>query len=62
MNATRKSTASKEGQLVLETLHKAVKQTLDKKKRLGQYAVTWHDGKPVISGEDAPREDAEGVR
>jgi len=53
MNTTRK-TASREGQRVLETLQKAVKQTLEKKKRLGQYAVIWHDGKPIITGDDAP--------
>jgi hypothetical protein len=55
MNATRKTTPSKEGQVALETLQKAVRQTLEKKKRLGQYAVIWQDGKPVITGEDAPR-------
>jgi len=26
----------------------------EKKRRLGQYAVTWQDGKPVVKGEDAP--------
>ena len=61
MNTTRKKTASREGQRVLESLQKAVKQTLDKKKRLGQYAVIWHDGKPVITGDDAP-EHAERAR
>lgn len=55
MNATRKTTPSKEGQVALETLQKAVRQTLEKKKRLGQYAVIWRDGKPVMTGEDAPR-------
>lgn len=54
MNTTRKTTASREGQRVLESLQKAVKQTLEKKKRLGQYAVIWHDGKPIITGDDAP--------
>lgn len=54
MNATRKMTPSKEGQVALETLQKAVRQTLEKK-RLGQYAVIWRDGKPVIIGENAPR-------
>jgi len=37
-----------------EAYFAAVKQTLEKKKRLGQYAVIWHDGKPVITGDDAP--------
>lgn len=58
MNATRKTTASSEGQRVLETLRKTVKQTLEKKKRLGQYSVTWQDGKPVITGDDAPDDEA----
>lgn len=56
MNATRKTTPSSEGQVVLETLQKAVKQTLEKKRRLGQYAVIWENGKPVAVGEDAPKE------
>ena len=56
MNATGKTTPSSEGQRVLATLQKAVKQTLEKKKRLGQYAVTWRDGKPVVTGDDAPDE------
>jgi len=54
MNATRKTTASSERHVVLETLQAAVTRTLEKKKRLGQYAVTWHDGRPVITGDDAP--------
>lgn len=54
MIVTRRSTLSREGQLVLETLQKAVNQTLEKKKRLGQYAVIWRDGKPVMTGDDAP--------
>jgi hypothetical protein len=55
MNATRKTTPSKEGQVALDTLQEAVRKTLEKKKRLGQYSVSWQDGKPVITGEDAPR-------
>lgn len=54
MHATLKKSPSKEGQVLLETLRKAVNQTLEKKRRLGQYAVTWEDGKPVVKGEDAP--------
>ncbi len=53
MNAKRKHTPSKEGQEQLEALCKAVVKTLEKKRRLGQYAVTWKDGKPVVAGEDA---------
>ena len=54
MKAIRKTTISNEGQVVLDTLQKAVKQTLEKKKRLGQYAVIWQDGAPVMTGDDAP--------
>ena len=54
MNETRKTTASPDGQVVLESLQRAVKQALDKKKRLGKYAVIWQDGKPVMIGDDAP--------
>jgi len=54
MNTKRKSTPSPEGQRQLETLRQAVGKTLEKKRRLGQYAVTWQDGKPVVKGEDAP--------
>lgn len=54
MNTKRKTTPSPEGQQQLETLRQAVGKTLGKKRRLGQYAVTWKDGKPVVQGEDAP--------
>ena len=52
-------TLSKEGQILLGSLQKAVAQTLEKKKRFGQYAVVWQEGKLVIVGEDvskSPRE------
>jgi hypothetical protein len=40
--------------IVLESLRKAVAQALDRKKRLGQYAVVWQDGQPTIIGDDKP--------
>lgn len=43
---------SKESMIVLESLRKAVEQALDRKKRLGQYAVVWQDGQPTIIGGD----------
>lgn len=52
MKAVLKTTPSQEGQTQLETLRQAVQHTLEKKRRLGQYAVIWRDGKPVITGED----------
>ena len=54
MIITTKVSPSDEGQFLLDTLQTAVIHTLEKKKRLGQYAVLWQDGKPVIQGEDAP--------
>lgn len=47
MKITRKTTPSAEAQVILEALQKAVSQALEKKRRLGQYAVVWRDGKPV---------------
>lgn len=56
MNASRKTAPSKEGQRQLESLKNAVALALEKKRRLGQYAVIWDDGKPIAIGEDAPKE------
>lgn len=54
MNIQRKTNPSAEGKRILETLQQAVDKTLEKKRRLGQYAVIWKNGKPVMTGEDAP--------
>jgi hypothetical protein len=54
MNVTYKTTPSEESKQMLESLRKAVAKALEKKRRLGQYAVVWRDGKPVFIGEDAP--------
>ncbi len=43
---------SVDSQKMLESLKKAVSQALDKKKRLGQYAVVWVDNKPVVLKDD----------
>ncbi|PKM02195.1 MAG: hypothetical protein CVV17_06065 [Gammaproteobacteria bacterium HGW-Gammaproteobacteria-7] len=58
MNTERKSSPSPEGQRQLESLRRAVSDALERKRRLGQYAVIWQDGKPVRIGEDAPRQTA----
>jgi hypothetical protein len=47
-------TPSTKTQLMLESLRKTATQTLEKKRRLGHYAVLWQDGKVVLQGEDAP--------
>ncbi len=49
------NTPSQDTQKILEVMRKAVEKALDRKKRLGQYAVIWQDGKPVLIGEDAPK-------
>lgn len=59
MNISSKKTPSKDGQVLLQTLQQVVKQTLERKKRLGEYVVIWKDGKPVTVGDDAPGEDAQ---
>lgn len=55
MNTQRKTNPSADGKRILETLQQAVDKTLEKKRRLGQYAVIWKNGKQVMTGEDAPR-------
>ncbi|MBX9916291.1 MAG: hypothetical protein E6Q59_03605 [Nitrosomonas sp.] len=55
MRITLKTTLSKEDQIILDSLQKAVTDALEKKLRLGQYTVMWRDGKPAMIGEDAPK-------
>ena len=55
MKITSKAKLSEKGQIILDALQKAVTQALEKKRRLGQYAVVWRDGKPIMIGEDAPK-------
>ena len=41
---------------ILNTLRTVAAETLEKKKRLGQYAVIWDNDKPVLIGDDKPKE------
>ena len=41
----------------LAALQRAVSRALDRKRRLGQYAVFWQDGRVVFDGPDAPVEE-----
>ncbi|EGV27818.1 hypothetical protein ThidrDRAFT_4356 [Thiorhodococcus drewsii AZ1] len=41
---------SSEDQQILDVLRHAVAETLERKRRLGQYAIVWRDGKPVMLG------------
>lgn len=54
MNVTHKSAPSLEVRQMLESLRQSVAKTLERKRRLGQYAVVWQNGKPVMTGDDAP--------
>ena len=45
---------SPEALAILKALQEAVSKNLDKKRRLGQYAVIWKDGRPILVGDDAP--------
>ncbi len=38
----------------LKALKRAVDQALERKRKLGQYAVFWRDGRVVFEGPDAP--------
>ena len=62
MKITIKTTTSEEGQVILDSLQKAVTQALEKKRRLGQYAVVWRDGEAVMIGEDAPESSENSIR
>lgn len=50
-----KNPPSQESQVIQTVLNKAIAATLEKKRRLGQYAVFWEDDKVVYRGDDAPR-------
>jgi len=42
-------------QQILVALQQAVAAELERKRRLGQYVVTWQDGRAVLEGPDAPQ-------
>ena len=63
MNTTQKTIPSPEGRRQLDTLHQAVGKTLERKRRLGQYAVIWQDGKAVaILVGDTPTQSLDNKR
>lgn len=49
MTESYKKSPSREGQIILDTLRQAVSKALDRKRRLGQYAVIWKDGAPSMT-------------
>lgn len=44
-------------QAMLKALQVAVATSLEKKQKLGQYAVIWQNGRPVQMGVDAPKKE-----
>ena len=40
--------------MVLDVLKRAVAEALERKRKLGEYAVFWRDGRVVCIGPDAP--------
>lgn len=55
------NTLSPDSQKILESLQAAVAQALERKRRLGQYAVVWVDDKPVFIGDDKPRDSGDAA-
>jgi hypothetical protein len=45
---------SPDAQKTLECLRQVAIDTLERKRRLGHYAVLWRNGRPMLLGEDAP--------
>ena len=54
MNTTFPPRVDPDTQIMLNCLRQAVSQALERKRRLGQYAVVWDGNGPVAVGEDAP--------
>ena len=47
------TTVSAEALATLAAMKTAVKNALDRKRRLGHYAVVWRDGQPALVDDDA---------
>ena len=56
MNTRKIDCPSQHSQRILEALKLSVSKALEKKHRLGQYAVIWQNGTPVMKGADAPQQ------
>ncbi|WP_262966884.1 hypothetical protein [Methylobacter psychrophilus] len=57
MNIVMKQPSEK-SRIILSSLKEAVANALEKKRKLGQYAVVWEDNKLIYKGEDAPQVDS----
>ena len=54
MISTHKTIPSEKSKEILETLKQTVTETLERKRKLGQYAVIWDGKKPIQQGADSP--------
>ena len=54
--STIKNQPSEQSRLILNSLKQAANNVLEKKRRLGQYAVFWENEQIVYKGEDAPKQ------
>ncbi|MES2889400.1 MAG: hypothetical protein V4739_15505 [Pseudomonadota bacterium] len=52
---TTSSTPSPKAQAMLQSLRASVAKCLDRKQKLGHYAVVWRNGRPLLTGADAPK-------
>lgn len=62
MNLSFEESPSEESLRILECLRVAVANALERKQRLGQYAVVWEDGYPAFIGGDPSRKEIESDR
>jgi hypothetical protein len=54
INVRYSNEPSEDVDIAMNALRKAVSQELDRKRKLGHYAVFWKDGQVVYEGDDAP--------
>ena len=54
---TTSAPPSAQSQAMLQALQAAVAKSLERKQKLGQYAVIWQNGQPLQTGADAPQPD-----
>jgi hypothetical protein len=62
MNKSSPPPLPPETQAILDCLQRVATKTLDRKRRLGHYAVLWDGQRPVAVGEDAPRDSTIQIR
>ena len=52
---TVKNPPSIQSQIIQEALNKAIANELEKKRKLGHYAVMWENNQIIYKGDDAPQ-------